>query len=57
MLINGLFDGNDLPAARSSNIDKAMPILAAGDPLPLDLFASLMADGIDVEELSYRARA
>jgi len=33
-------------------VDRAINTLQAGQPIPLDLFASLLENGVDVEELS-----
>lgn len=33
-------------------VDSAINTLQAGQPVPLDLFAALLENGVDVEELS-----
>ncbi len=34
-----------------TNLDLALELLSAGDPLPLDLEAALLSEGIDVSAL------
>jgi len=34
-----------------NDVDRAVQLITNGEPIPLDLFASLMGQGIDVSEL------